>query len=91
MKIAVRCIYYLPVSPNFLIVDLPDEEWRKFLGARENPKERIDIIRPYIKKPGPTYIVEIAWIPLDNLKLTEIYTLEEACKRLYNSEPVRTY
>ena len=69
MKIAVRCIYHLAVSPNFIIVDLPDDVWKTFLGARRAPWERVNIIRPYIRKPGPTGIKEIAWIPLD--KLTE--------------------
>ena len=64
MKIAVRCIYHLSVTPNFLIVDLTDEEWPIFL---HHPDERVRIIRPYIKKPGPAEIREIAWIPLDNL------------------------
>ena len=66
MKIAVRCIYHLPVTPDFLIVDLTDEEWPNFL---HHPAERVRIIRPYIKKPGPAEIKEISWIPLD--KLTE--------------------
>ncbi len=28
MKIAVRCLYHLPVTPNFLIVDLIDKQFR---------------------------------------------------------------
>ncbi|MDE5836600.1 MAG: hypothetical protein K2H50_06310 [Paramuribaculum sp.] len=64
MRIVVRCLYYLPITPNFLLVDLPDNEWRIFLN---NPKERVSIIRPYIREPGPTKIREIAWIPLENL------------------------
>ncbi|MDE5822078.1 MAG: hypothetical protein K2H63_06315 [Paramuribaculum sp.] len=64
MRIVVRCLYYLPITPNFLLVDLPDNEWRIFLN---NPKERVSIIRPYIREPGPTEIREIAWIPLENL------------------------
>lgn len=78
MKIAVRCIYYLPVTPNFLIVDLPDDVWPIFLGARRAPWERVRIIRPYIKKPGPSLIKEIAWIPLDKLSNDEKDELKEA-------------
>lgn len=68
MRIASRCLYYLPVTPNFLIVDVPDNEWPIFLN---NQKERVNIIRPYIRKPGPTEIREVAWIPLENLSDNE--------------------
>ncbi|MBD5184673.1 MAG: hypothetical protein HDS97_07270 [Bacteroidales bacterium] len=75
MKIAVRCIYYLPVRPNFLVVDLPDDEWRKFLNE---PDSRVNIIRPYIKRSGPSYITQIAWIPLENLSEEEKNELRDA-------------
>ena len=78
MKIAVRCIYHLPVTPNFIIVDLPYEVFQAFLGARLAPWERVNIIRPYITKPGPTEIKEIAWIPLDYLSNDEKDELKEA-------------
>ena len=80
MKIAVRCIYRLPVTPNFLIVDLDGEEWKKFLWA--DKRTRVEIIRPYIKQPGPCDIAEIAWIPLDGLRDSELMQLELECKRL---------
>lgn len=80
MKIAVRCIYSLPVTPNFLIVDLEGEEWRKFLGADQ--RTRVKLIRPYIKKPGPSDIAEIAWIPLNGLQDYELMELELECKNL---------
>lgn len=63
MKIAVRCIYYMAVTPNFLVVDLPDDKWRTFLWNRNS---RIDIIRPYLRYLGAS-IREIAWIPLEGL------------------------
>lgn len=91
MKIVVRCNYYLPVNPNFFIIDLRGEELVKFLRARENIKERIEIIRPYIRKPGTSYIIEVAWIPLENLKLADIKSLKEICENLYVTEPIRTY
>ena len=65
MKIAVRCLYHKPVTPNFMIVDLPDDKWSKFNWGDKD--ERIRIIRPYIKEPCPS-IREIAWIPLQDLK-----------------------
>ena len=77
MRIVVRCLYYLPITPNFLIVDLPDNEWRIFLN---NPKERVSIIRPYIREPGPTEIREIAWIPLESLNKEMKEKLREAIK-----------
>ena len=80
MKIAVRCIYRLAVTPNFLIVDLKEEELSKFLSG--NKQERINIIRPYIKKPGPSDIAEIAWIPLFGMKDSELMELELECKKL---------
>lgn len=80
MKIAVRCIYKLAVTPNFLVVDLEGEKWSKFLHA--DRLERIKIIRPYIKKPGPSDIAEVAWIPLDGLKDSELMELELECKKL---------
>lgn len=80
MKIAVRCIYSLPVTPNFLIVDLEGEEWIKFLWA--DKRTRVEIIRPYIKKPGPGHIAEIAWIPLQGLRESELMQLELECKNL---------
>lgn len=63
MKIAVRCIYYLAVTPNFLIVDLSEEQWSEFLWK---PKARISIIRPYLRDHSAS-IREISWIPLDGL------------------------
>ena len=80
MKIAVRCIYRLPVTPNFLIVELEGEEWKKFLWA--DKRTRVEIIRPYIKKPGPSDIAEIAWILLDGLRDSELMQLELECRRL---------
>lgn len=80
MKIAVRCIYRLAVTPNFLVVDLKGEDLSKFLSA--DRIERINIIRPYIKKPGPSDIAEVAWIPLDGLRDSELMELELECKRL---------
>lgn len=33
MKIIVRRMYWYPVTPNFVIVDVKGEEWKKFLGV----------------------------------------------------------
>lgn len=80
MKIAIRCIYRLAVTPNFFVVDLKEEDWSKFLSA--DKMERIKIIRPFIKKPGPSDIDEVAWIPLSGLSDSEIMELELECKNL---------
>lgn len=74
MKIAVRCIYYMAVTPNFLVVDLPDDKWRTFLWNRNS---RIDIIRPYLKCPGAS-IREIAWIPLEGMSEAAKNELKDA-------------
>ena len=84
MKIEVRCLYHYAVTPNFMIVDLENDVWKRFLRADKN--ERIRIIRPFIKKPGPSGIQEIAWIPLFGLKDSEMMELELACKELMNEE-----
>lgn len=84
MKIAVRCIYRLAVTPNFLIVDLEEEEWIKFLRA--DKRDRVEIIRPHIKKRGPSDIAEIAWIPLKGLRDSELMELELECRRLMRNK-----
>lgn len=84
MKIAVRCLYHKPVMPNFLIVDLADDEWKRFLGA--DKYEKIRLIRSFIKKPGPSDIREITWIALHGLTDREMVELELACKALMSEE-----
>lgn len=74
MTIAVRCIYYMAVTPNFLVVDLPDDKWRTFLWKRNS---RIDIIRPYLKCPDAS-IREIAWIPLEGMSKAAKNELKDA-------------
>lgn len=83
MKIAVRCLFHKPVRPNFLIVDLEGQEWTHFLWA--DKYERTRIIQPFITKPCPS-IRDIAWIPLDALKDSEMMDLELACKELMCEE-----
>ena len=73
MKIAVRCIYYRPVTPNFLIVDFQKEQWSKFLwGDRQT---RINMILPFMPKKGHPSIREIAWIPLAGMSPLDKSTL----------------
>lgn len=80
MKIAVRCIYHLPVTPNFLIIDWKTEEFQKFLAA--DRLQRIAMARPYINQPGPSEIREISWISLEGLKERELMELEAECEKL---------
>ena len=79
MKIAIRCIYRLTVRPNFLIIDLPEVQWKIFLGGSQ--KDRIEMIQPYISYPGPssTNIKEISWIPLQGLNKYQQLALIGAC------------
>ena len=72
MKIVIRCLYYRPITPNFLIIELQEEQWRKFLwGDRQT---RIEIIKPFLSKPHPP-IREVAWIPLKDLSDSSKSTL----------------
>lgn len=64
MKIAVRCLYCRPVTPNFLVVDLPEGQWTRFLWG--DRRTRIEIIKPFLPEVGPP-IREVAWIPLEGL------------------------
>ena len=64
MKIAVRCLYYRPVTPNFLILDLKEEQWLKFLWG--DGTTRIEMVKPFMPKAHPP-IREISWIELDSL------------------------
>lgn len=72
MKIAVRCLYYRPVTPNFLIIDLQEGQWSKFLWA--DKRTRIEIIKPFLSEYHPT-IREVAWIPLQDLSDSSKSTL----------------
>ncbi len=60
VPIAVRCLYYKAVTPNFRILCLDEKNWRKWLWG--NNSERIQI---YEKIIGHTAdIREITWIYL---------------------------
>ena len=83
MKIAVRYLFHKPVRPNSLIVDMEGQEWTHFLWT--DKYERIWIIHPFITKPCAS-IRDIAWIPLDGLKDSEMIDLEMACKELMMEE-----
>lgn len=72
MKIAIRCLYNRPITPNFLIIDLNEEVWRKFLWG--DKKTRIEMIKPFLSEPHPS-IREIAWIPLKDLSDSSKSTL----------------
>ena len=63
MRIAVRKIYYKPVTPSMDIIDMPDEIWREFLYAKM--RRRIEIVCQLTGKESVIgYVREIAWIPL---------------------------
>ena len=64
MKIAVRCIFTRPITPNFLVINLDGVKWQKFLWGDKNV--RIGLVTPYLTKAHCS-IREIAWIPLDEL------------------------
>lgn len=63
--IACRCLYYMPVTPDFRIVRfVTTEEWIRFIWG--DKYERIRIIQRYIRDGHPA-IREVSWIDLDNL------------------------
>lgn len=64
MKIAVRCIFTHPITPNFLIIDLKHDKWQEFFCG--DKYKRIEIVGPYLPK-AHCAIREISWIPLDGL------------------------
>ena len=70
MKLAVRFRYYKPVTPSLHLVELPFDEWRKFLGM-EKPQERFDYMIKFLNEERMRgYIKEMFWIPLeDNMEL----------------------
>lgn len=64
MKIAVRCIFTRPITPNFLIINLAEIVWARFLWGDTNT--RIDIVRTYLPRDHPP-IREVSFLPLDDL------------------------
>ena len=64
VKVAIRCIFTRPITPNFLVINLADEIWTRFLWG--DTRKRIDIVKPYLPRDCPT-IREVSWIPLDRM------------------------
>ncbi len=74
MRIAVRCLYHYPVTPNFLIINLDQSTWKQFLSA--DKYSRISIVIPFLPKDkGHPSIREIAWIPLGHLTQEDKITI----------------
>lgn len=63
MRIAVRFRYYKAVTPSMEIVDLTDQQWRDFLLAK--PEERQRLMAWFINKEDRD-VRELWWIPLDD-------------------------
>ncbi len=72
MKIAVRCIFTYPITPNFLILNLDDTTWSRFLWGNSQTREAI--ITPYLPRDRPT-IREISWIPIEGLSELDVTIL----------------
>lgn len=72
MKIAVRCLYYRPITPNFLIINLEGDDFSAFLWG--DNQQRIRIVAPFYPQPHPQ-VREILWIPLDKLSEPDKATL----------------
>ena len=63
MRIAVRIIYHLPVTPSMHVIDLDTEAWRRFLYASSG--ERREIVLDLVGHDNLSHkIREMAWIPL---------------------------
>lgn len=72
MKIAARCIFTRPITSNFLIINLDDTTWGRFLWG--DSQTRKEIVIPYLPRYHPS-IREISWIPVEGLSKSDIITL----------------
>ena len=69
MRLVVRCIYYMPVTPSCDVIELDHETWSKFLHS-ESMRDRINMVLKHLNREYMSGKVrELAWIPLgDNME-----------------------
>lgn len=66
MRLVVRCIYYMPVTPSCDVIELDHETWIKFLHS-ESMIYRINMVLKHLNREYMSGKVrELAWIPLDD-------------------------
>ena len=56
MRLVVRCIYYMPVTPSCDVIELDHETWIKFLHS-ESMIYRINILHLAIRPPGNRHLL----------------------------------
>lgn len=82
MKIIVRCIYYMAVTPSCDILCLGNDEWQRLLWS--TPQERKQILLPmlYRKWGHARDVREVLWIPYDGQdKITIVEREDETHER----------
>ncbi len=85
MKLAVRFRYYKAVTPSLHLVELPSDEWRKFLGM-EKPQERFDFMINFLHEERMRgYIKEMFWIPLEDYMELKVHRRKKEPK----AEPIQ--
>ena len=71
MQVAVRCIYYMAVTPSCDVINMNEETWHRFRLA--DTHERKQIVLELLGKEDMSHkIKEIAWIPLDGQNMLKI-------------------
>lgn len=82
MKVAIRCIYYKPVTPSCDIIDMDYETWMDFLHS--DMSKRKEIALRLLGRNPMLSVREIAWIPLndqDKLQETPPSVIKKRSKR----------
>lgn len=67
VRIAVRCIYWKPVTPSCDILFMEQETWDNFRFGDKDKRKEI-VLKLLGKEDMSSYIKEIVWIPLDGQK-----------------------
>jgi len=71
MQVAVRCIYYMAVTPSCDVIDMNEETWNKFRFADSYERKQI-VLELLGKEYMSDKIKEIVWIPLNGQNILYI-------------------
>lgn len=79
VRLAVRCIYYKPVTPSCDVIELNQEEYAKFLRMRSMLNRIAFVLKHLDREYMSGKVHEIAWIPLDDdIELIKHYEAKTA-------------
>ena len=70
MRVAIALIHYKAVTPTYLIVEMCDDIWHKFLHSSQRVRQ--EMIVPKLKPHLVGTIRELVWLPLDNQNKLQI-------------------